>query len=55
MSLRLIPNLNVFRPADVIETAECWDLALQTQDTPSVLALTRQNLPQLRARSGETC
>ena len=48
MSLRLIPNLNVFRPADVIETAECWNLALQDEDTPSVLALTRQNLPQLR-------
>ena len=52
MSLRLIPNLNVFRPADIIETAECWNIALQTPGTPSVLALTRQNLPQLRA-SGE--
>jgi len=49
MSLRLIPNLNVFRPADVIETAECWNIALQTEATPSVLALTRQNLPQLRS------
>ena len=48
MSLRLIPNLNVFRPADIIETAECWNIALQTEATPSVLALTRQNLPQLR-------
>ncbi len=48
MSLRLIPNLNVFRPADVIETAECWNIALQSPETPSVLALTRQNLPQLR-------
>ncbi|RVQ69003.1 transketolase [Croceicoccus ponticola] len=48
MSLRLIPNLNVYRPADVIETAECWALALSTPGTPSVLALTRQNLPQLR-------
>ncbi|MEW9856781.1 transketolase [Novosphingobium sp. M1R2S20] len=48
MSMRLIPNLNVFRPADLIETAECWLLALQTPETPSVLALTRQNLPQLR-------
>ncbi len=52
MSLRLIPNLYVFRPADVIETAECWMLALQSRETPSVLALTRQNLPQLRS-SGE--
>ncbi|MEO5587131.1 MAG: transketolase [Novosphingobium sp.] len=48
MSMRMIPNLNVFRPADIIETAECWNLALQDKDTPSVLALTRQNLPQLR-------
>jgi transketolase len=48
MSMRLIPNLYVFRPADVVETAECWNLALESQDTPSVLALTRQNLPQLR-------
>jgi transketolase len=48
MSMRLIPNLEVFRPADVIETAECWQLALENADGPSVLALTRQNLPQLR-------
>jgi transketolase len=48
MSMRMIPNLNVYRPADVIETAECWALALETTSTPSVLALSRQNLPQLR-------
>ncbi|TCD05076.1 transketolase [Erythrobacteraceae bacterium CFH 75059] len=48
MSLRLIPNLNVFRPADAIETAECWALALATPGTPSVLALSRQNLPPVR-------
>ena len=48
MSLRLIPNLEVFRPADVIETAECWQLALENRGGPSVLSLTRQNLPQLR-------
>ncbi len=48
MSLRLIPNLNVFRPCDTIETAECWALALETPKTPAVLALSRQNLPQLR-------
>ncbi len=48
MSLRMIPNLEVFRPADIVETAECWNLALQNQGTPSVLALTRQNLPPLR-------
>jgi transketolase len=53
MSLRLIPNLNVYRPADVIETAECWALALETTHTPSVLALSRQNLPQLRGAGDE--
>ncbi|MDB5725486.1 MAG: tkt [Novosphingobium sp.] len=52
MSMRMIPNLNVFRPADIIETAECWKLALQASGTPSVLALTRQNLPQLRTVEG---
>ncbi len=52
MSLRLIPNLNVFRPCDVVETAECWALALSTPETPSVLALSRQNLPQLRSEGG---
>jgi transketolase len=53
MSLRLIPNLNVYRPADAIETAECWELALQTPKTPSVLALTRQSLPPVRTDAGE--
>ncbi len=48
MSLRLIPNLNVYRPCDAIETAECWALALSTPETPSVLALTRQNLAPMR-------
>ena len=48
MSLRLVPNLNVYRPCDAIETAECWALALQTPETPSILALSRQSLPQLR-------
>ena len=47
-ALRAIPNLNVFRPCDAVETIECWELALRAADTPSVLALTRQNLPQLR-------
>jgi transketolase len=47
-SLRATPNLNVFRPADVVETAEAWEIALTTKTTPSVLALTRQNLPTLR-------
>ncbi|MEM7779966.1 MAG: transketolase [Pseudomonadota bacterium] len=48
MSLRLIPNLNTYRPCDTIEAAECWALALKTPETPSVLALSRQGLPQLR-------
>jgi transketolase len=47
-SLRAIPNLNVFRPADGVETAECWDLAVRPGDTPSILALTRQAVPNLR-------
>jgi transketolase len=47
-ALRAIPNLNVFRPCDAVETAECWQLALEGRETPSVMALTRQNLPQLR-------
>ena len=52
MSLRMIPNLNVFRPADIIETAEAWNLAVKDKTRPSVLALTRQNLPQLRTAEG---
>ncbi|GAB4224495.1 MAG: transketolase [Kiloniellaceae bacterium] len=47
-ALRAIPNLLVFRPADTVETAECWELALQSEDAPSLLALTRQGLPTLR-------
>ncbi len=47
-ALRAIPNLNVFRPADGVETAECWALAVAQAGTPSVLALTRQNVPNLR-------
>jgi len=49
-ALRAIPNLLVFRPCDAVETAECWQLALGTENRPSILALTRQNLPQLRNR-----
>ena len=52
-SLRLIPNLAVFRPADVVETAEAWMLALERQDGPSLLALSRQNLPQVRLERSE--
>ncbi|MBO22102.1 MAG: transketolase [Rhodospirillaceae bacterium] len=47
-SLRAMPNVNVFRPADAVETAECWALSLQSTATPSVLALTRQGLPTVR-------
>jgi transketolase len=47
-ALRAIPNLLVFRPCDTVETLECWQLALESKDRPSVLALTRQSLPQLR-------
>jgi transketolase len=47
-ALRAMPNLKVFRPCDAVETIECWQLALATSDGPSVLALTRQNVPQLR-------
>ncbi len=50
-ALRAIPNLNVFRPADAVETAECWEIALQSRCSPSILALTRQNLRQ--ARTGD--
>ena len=48
--LRAIPNLNVFRPADRMETIECWELALKSLKTPSVLALTRQNLEPIRIK-----
>ena len=47
-ALRAIPNMRVFRPCDAVEVAECWELALNRNTGPTVLALTRQNLPQLR-------
>jgi transketolase len=50
-SLRMIPNLLVMRPADTVETAECWQIALEQKDRPTVLALSRQNLPQLRTKA----
>jgi len=49
-ALRAIPNLNVFRPADAVETAEAWEIALKSLDRPSVIALTRQNLPTVRPK-----
>jgi transketolase len=51
-ALRAIPNMRVFRPCDAVEVAECWELALNRSDGPTVLALTRQNLPQLRTTAG---
>jgi transketolase len=47
-ALRAMPDLYVFRPCDAVETVECWQLALENAHSPSILALTRQNLPQLR-------
>ena len=47
-ALRAMPNLMVFRPADTVETAECWQLAIEAPKTPSVIALTRQAVPTLR-------
>lgn len=49
-ALRAIPNLYVFRPGDATETAECWQLALEARETPSILALTRQKIPAVRDR-----
>ena len=45
--LRAIPNLNVFRPADINETLECWQVALKSKNTPSAIALSRQKLPYI--------
>ena len=52
-SLRCMPNTFLFRPADAMETAECWEMALRRADGPSVLALSRQALPALRSDAGE--
>ena len=50
-SLRSIPNLNIFRPADLIETFECWQLALENKNCPSVIALTRQSINPIRTKN----
>ncbi len=50
-SLRSIPNLNVFRPADLIETFECWELAIKNKNSPSVIALTRQGVNPVRLKN----
>ncbi|MDB3889602.1 transketolase [Candidatus Pelagibacter sp.] len=52
--LRSIPNLNVFRPADRMETIECWEHALKSSKTPSILSLTRQNLEPIRKKVSNT-
>jgi transketolase len=52
-SLRAMPNLHVFRPADALETAECWELAIRRADGPSLLVLTRQALPAQRSDIAE--
>ena len=52
--LRAIPNLNVLRPADRMETIECWEIALKSKKTPSILSLTRQNLQPIRKKYSNT-
>ena len=52
-SYRAMPNINVFRPCDVVETAEAWRIAIESAHTPSILALSRQNLPMLRTNCDE--
>lgn len=52
-SYRAMPNINTFRPCDVVETAEAWKIALESEHTPSILALTRQGLPMLRTATTE--
>ena len=51
--LRAIPNLNVFRPADINETLECWEIALKSKNTPSAIALSRQKLPYINQALSE--
>jgi transketolase len=53
-SLRAMPNMRVFRPCDAIETSEAWELALQRNDGPTILVLTRQNLAQQRLADSRT-
>jgi transketolase len=52
-SLRAIPGLVVYRPADPVETSECWDLALASTDRPSAISLSRQGVPTVRAQADE--
>ena len=52
-SYRAMPNINTFRPCDVVETAEAWEIAIDSENNPSILALSRQNLPMLRKSAEE--
>ena len=52
-ALRAIPNLNVFRPADINETLECWEIALKSQNSPSVIALSRQKVPYINPKNSK--
>lgn len=52
-SLRAIPGLTVLRPADTVETLEAWDIAIRNRKVPSLLALSRQDVPQLRTEAGD--
>lgn len=52
-SLRAIPNLHTFRPADAVETLECWDIAIRSRKAPSLMALSRQGVPQLRLEASD--
>ena len=51
--LRAIPNLNVFRPADINETLECWEIALKSKNTPSAIALSRQKVPYINPNNSK--
>ncbi len=51
--LRAIPNLNVFRPADINETLECWEIALKSNNTPSAIALSRQKVPYINPKNSQ--
>ena len=51
--LRAIPNLNVFRPADINETFECWEIALKSEKTPSAIALSRQKVPYINPKNSQ--
>ena len=53
LDLRAIPNLNVFRPADINETLECWEIALKSKNTPSAIALSRQKVPYINPKNSK--